>query len=203
MKRSFVQKILTGIALLGITLAANAVNVVTYSGQVSNLPTAAAILLTNGYQLTQVVVANSTTNAITLGLFDSPTNYTTNVVPSYSGTQTIVTNYTYIYTNTVLGGPTTITNTNSVTGGIMVLQATLTTNIFTNVMWSQAVTVPSVTNIYPMLLTMTVPAGTTSTFTPPVNMFGFQGLILTNSLPTNVTAGTGTLALTVSYLPIK
>jgi len=203
MKRSFVQKIPTGLALLGITLAANAVNVVTYSGQVSNLPTAAAILLTNGYQLTQVVVANSTTNAITLGLFDSPTNYTTNVVPSYSGTQIIVTNYTYIYTNTVLGGPTTITNTNSVTGGIMVLQATLTTNIFTNVMWSQAVTVPSVTNIYPMLLTMTVPAGTTSTFTPPVNMFGFQGLILTNSLPTNVTAGTGTLALTVSYLPLK
>ena len=203
MKKSFVKKNLTGISLLGVTLAASAVNVVTYSGQTSNLPTAAAQLLTNGYQLTQVVAANTTTNVITFSLFDSPTNYTTNVVPSYSGTQIIVTNYAYIYTNTVQGGPTTITNTNSVTGGIMVLQATLTTNIFTNVMWSQQVTVPSITNTYPVLLTMAVPAGTTSTFTPPINMFGFQGLILTNSLPTNVTGGTGNLALTVSYLPLK
>src|ERR1017187_9989607 len=172
----FIKKVLTGLGLAATVIVASAApSVATFSGAGSNLPTAGNQMLTNGYQLAQVIAANSTTNAITFALFD--TQYASNADVYQPYTNTVITNipvYTYIYTNTVLGGPQTVSITNPITGGIQSLAATFTTNYFTNVMSTTNISTAIISNQCSVLLAATVPANTTYTFIPPVNLYGYR-----------------------------
>jgi len=77
------------------------------NGVFTNFPNLAPTLFP--LRVTQVLIANQTTNAQTLWLYDINTNILTNVVAAYTNTVSYLTNYSFIVTN-YYGNITTNTN---------------------------------------------------------------------------------------------
>jgi len=139
-------------------------------------------ILSNGIpaQIFQIQIVNTTANNLFVQIFDSSTGTNTYVITNGYTNSTISTvTYTNIYTN-ILGS--------------------IQTNIYTNIMNTVNTNVVSpYTNAYATLWAGYVISNSTSTFTPPINSYAWQGVFATN---TDFTV-TGGLTYNLTYLPVR
>ena len=142
------------------------------NGVFTNFPNMPATLFP--LRVTQVLVANQTTNAQTLWLYDIPTNVLTNVVAAYTSTVSYLTNYSFVVTN-YYGNVTTSTNY----------------VLFDNTNNSVA----AVTNTIAAKVIITAPASSSFVTPAGVSYWFYSGLWITN---TGSAQGTP-LAVTLTY----
>lgn len=119
-----------------------------------------------GQTISDVTVANGSTNALTLTLFDAPTNLLTYVRGAYTNYSQYLTNFSTVFTNT---------------GGI------LQTNNYTNALWTYAVSNPNATNSYKRITTIAVPASSTVVWAPVNGIATTFGILSTNDQAATVT----------------
>ena len=153
------KKLLKSLLVMATIFSLNAA-VATYNP--SSAGTTSVVSSKNG-AISSLIFANSATNAITIGLFDCPTNVLTYTIGAYTNNVVTSTSTVVTFTN-ILG--TVQSQTNS----------TIT---------STPTAVAATTNNYPKILTYIVPASSTVTlpFTP--SLYFTSGLAATNSA-TNV-----------------
>lgn len=129
-----------------------------------------ALVLVNGSAtISQIIVTATTATNVSVNIVDTPTNVLTYVVPAYTNSIQYATNYITSWTN-FYGVAQSDTNI-----------ALITTNV----------AVASVTNNYPVRLSIAALASTSSTFSG-VNYYFNNGVWLTNT-------GSGTAAVTITY----
>jgi len=163
------KKLFAVVGLFALTTLTAVADTATYN------PTAttAASVLQRGVRINQIVFANAATNAITITMYDAPTNVLTYVVGAY--------------TNRVITTPSTVTTFTNIYG---VVQSS------TNVTFTATDTaVAASTNNYRTVLTQLIPASSTVTFTPPLGLYTGFGLAASTTA-TNVIA-------TINYVPIR
>lgn len=193
-----IKKYFNRLAVFGAGLfAAASVQAAAISFSTNAANVTGVVLATNANQIFQVLLANTSTSAVGVTIFDSPWPSNYFIIPSYTNSYITNITYAYLYTNTVLGGPSTVTNFNGYVG---TQAATITTNTYYNVMQTVFVTNNPITNNYPVVLSVVIPASQTYTWTPAVNAYNFQGLLITNGTPTN---GAGTMTATLNVVPFK
>lgn len=169
---------------LGVTLlfAGAKVNAATtFFTNITANTTNMATGITNGAQIYQIQLVGNSSNNLTVLLFDGPSTNSTYAVLAYTNSIINTVTLTNIYTN-ILG--------------------TIQTNIYTNIMNTVITNVPQAngyTNGYNVLWYGVVASNTTVTYTPPINVFAFQGIGETNTAFTN----TGSLGINITYLLIR
>lgn len=156
-------------------LTALAFSAATFADVVIYNPTAttAASVLQNGVKIQQIQYSNAATNAITITMYDAPTNVLTYVVGAY--------------TNNVISQQNVVTTFTNYTG-IVESQTNLT-------LVSTLTPVGQSTNSYRTVIVQTVPASSTVTFTPPSGLPVGFGLAAATTA-TNITAS-------IIYLPTR
>lgn len=161
-------KLMVIAALLLASVAFSAAKAATATATVTTASTNS--LITVGARIQSYVVANSSAATCTIKFFDAPSTSLTYTNPAY-------TNYVSYTTNIVTSYVTYSGVTNSLTNSGL---------------YSYSSTVAAATNNYRTIVTLTVPAGETVTYTPTDGTLVSFGLTSTNS--TNA-------AITITYSP--
>lgn len=160
--------------LLALVLPVKAITIATgvfTNGVFTNFPGLPVTALP--YQVKSILVANNTTNAQTIWIYDIATNILTNVVSAYTNVSSSLTNYQFIVTN-YYGNITT--NTNSV-----LIEATNA--------------IAGVTNTILPRLIITTPANSSFVTPSSLNYQFYNGLWITNA-----STGSGVpLAVTLTF----
>lgn len=162
------KKILASLLIIGSIVAASAATItvtVPPAGFTNLLSVVGGVA-----KITQINVTASTATNTTVAILDTPTNALTYVVPAYTNRLIYGTNYTQIYTNYF---------------------GVLTTNIMTNVLTSVSQTVAATTNNYPVRVTQSALASTTSSI-DGVNYYFINGVWATNT-------SSGNASVTITY----
>lgn len=151
-------------AIAGLTIGTHAALLST------NLSAGILNVQTGNQKINQIIVANATTNTASVYIYDAP------------ATSLLWTNAAY-NTRTLTGPTSVVTTYTNVFGAV----ETWTNSVLST---TTATVAASATNAWPGLVVLSVPASSTTTYTPSSSVYALRGLLVTN---------TQTISLTVDY----